>query len=141
MSYQNSANFSKWFDELVSSIRVDEMQIITGVDPQEKQDFLKLFSENNFLDIVRKNSEGTGMLIILDLLANYFKGIKTRCIEFKLLSCQLSDSRILVYSVVKDDDEATMDQLFLLEAEVNAKYGNLGFHVSTTILEESDFHN
>jgi len=71
-------------------------------------------------------------------LSNYFAGIKTRNIELKSLSFQLSDSKILVWSVVKDDDEATMNQLFLLEAEINAKYSNFGFHVSTTILEESD---
>jgi hypothetical protein len=104
----------------------------------KKQDFWKPFLENNMLEIARKNRESSGMLIISDLLANYFAGIKTRNIELKSLSFQLSDSKILVWSVVKDDDEATMDQLFLLEAEINAKYGEYGFHVSTTILEESD---
>ena len=73
------------------------------------------------LEIARKNRESSGMLIIPDLLANYFGGIKTRNIELKSLSFQLSDSKILVWSVVKDDGEATMDQLFLFEAEVNAK--------------------
>jgi hypothetical protein len=135
---EKSADISKWFDELVSSIRVEEMQIVTGIAPKEKQDFWKPFLENNMLEIARKNRESSGMLIIPDLLANYFAGIKTRNIDLKSLSFQLSDSKILVWSVVKDDDEATMDQLFLLEAEINAKYGNFGFHVSTTILEESD---
>ncbi len=135
---EKSSDISKWFDELVSSIRVEEMQIVTGIAPKEKQDFWKPFLENNMLEIARKNRESSSMLIIPDLLANYFAGIKLRNIELKSLSFQLSDSKILVWTVVKDDDEATMDQLFLLEAEINAKYGNFGFHVSTTILEESD---
>ena len=51
---EKSADISKWFDELVSSIRVEEMQIVDGIAPKEKQDFWKPFLENNMLEIAHK---------------------------------------------------------------------------------------
>jgi hypothetical protein len=78
------------------------------------------------------------MLIIPELVTDYINGFKLREIKLSSLSLQLSDLNILVWAVVNDDDEETKDQLFLLEAEVNAKYSDYGLYISTTIMEKSD---
>lgn len=54
------------------------------------------------------------------------------------LALGLSESKILVWSEIKDDDEETEDALLLIEAKINGKYRPFGFYVNSTIIEESD---
>jgi hypothetical protein len=133
-----STDISQWFDNFVASIRAEELQLVSGIAIQEKKDFWKPLLENNTLEIAARTREAGSMLIIPELVTDYINGFKLRDIKLFSLSLQLSDSNILVWAVVNDDDEATMDQLFLLEAEVNAKYSDYGLHISTTIMEKSD---
>lgn len=133
-----STDTSKWFDNLIASIRSEEIQLVCGIATQEKKDFWKPFFEDNHLEIAKRSRESASILLIPNLLADYVNGIKRRKIDLVSLSFQLSDSIILVWAVVNDDDELSMDNLFLQEAEVNAKYCDHGFHISTTIMEKSD---
>ena len=50
----------------------------------------------------------------------------------------LSDSKILVWAVVDDNDEKTEDALIIAEAKVNGKYYEKGFYLNSTIIEKSD---
>jgi len=131
-------DISYWFDKLVSSIRTDELQLVTNIAPKDVKDFWKPFIEDNHLEIAKRSKESAFMLLIPDLLTDYIGGIKKREIDILSLSFQLSDSAILVWATVNDDDERAMDQLFLQEAEVNSKFDQYGLNISSTILEESD---
>jgi len=133
-----SADISQWFDDLVSTIRVEQIQLESGIAIKEKQDFWRPFLENNSLEIAVKSREMSSRLIIPELIGHYLSGLKERNVILNSLSLQLSDSKILVWAIVNDDDEKAMDQLFLQEAVVNAKYGDYGFHISTTVMEKSD---
>ncbi|MEI6143797.1 MAG: hypothetical protein WCP85_31245 [Mariniphaga sp.] len=135
---ENSTDISKWFDGFVAAIRADELQLVSGVADNKKREFWKPFLENNSLVIGARSRESGSMLIIPDLVADYLYKIRAQKIELVSLSLQLSDSKILVWAVVNDEDEQAMDQLFLQEAAINAKYGDYGFHISTTIVEKSD---
>ncbi|MDP3431909.1 MAG: hypothetical protein Q8T04_02950 [Bacteroidota bacterium] len=129
---------SKWFDTFVASIRVDEIKLKSGIASQEMKEFYKPLIENNFLEIAKNGRYAASVILIPFLITDYINGIKERDINLRSLSFQLSDSIILVWAVVNDDDEQAMDRLFLQEAEVNAKYKGHGFHISTTIMEVSD---
>lgn len=131
-------DISNWFDHFVASIRSEEIQLVSGIASQEKNDFWKPIFENNHFEIAKRNRETASMLLIPKLFTDYVNGIKSRSVNLISLSFQLSDSIILVWAVVNDDDEQSMDSLFLQEAEVNAKYSDHGFHISTTIMEKSD---
>lgn len=135
---ENSTDIAKWFDSFVASIRVEELQLVSGIANKEKHEFWKPFLENNSLEIGSRSRENGSRLIIPELVSDYLFGIKERKVDLNSLSLQLSDSKILVWAVVNDDDEQAMDQLFLQEAVVNAKYGDYGFHISTTIVEKTD---
>lgn len=135
---ENSTDIAKWFDSFVASIRVEELQLVSGIANMEKREFWKPFLENNSLEIGSRSRENGSRLIIPELVSDYLYGIKQRKVDLNSLSLQLSDSKILVWAVVNDDDEQAMDQLFLQEAVVNAKYGDYGFHISTTIVEKTD---
>lgn len=129
---------SKWFDNFVASLRAEELQLVSGIANQEKKEFWKSVLENNNLELAYKSREMSSMMIIPDLLSHYILGLKKRNVALNSISLQLSDSKILVWAVVPNDDENAMNQLFLEEAVINAKYCDSGFHISTTIMEESD---
>ncbi len=133
-----SADTTQWFDNLVTTIRSEQLQLESGIADKEKQAFWKPMMENNSLQIALTTREMSSRLIIPELIINYLNGLKTRVVDINSLSFQMSDSKILVWAIVNDDDEDSMDQLFLQEAEINAKFAEYGFHVSTTIMEKSD---
>jgi hypothetical protein len=132
-----NATITQWFDNLVASIRGEQLQLESGIADREKQAFGNPIMENNSLQIALTSREMSSRLVIPQLIINYLNGLKKRTVEINSLSFQMSDSKILVWAVVNDDDEDSMDQLFLQEAEVNAKFAEYGFHVSTTIMEKS----
>ena len=131
-------DISQWFDNLVNSIRLEELQLVSGVADKVKQDFWRPLLENNNLDIALRSREMSSRLIVPELISDYLIGLRERNINLISLSLQLSDSKLLVWVVVNDDDEASGDQLFLHEAMINSKYSYYGFHISTTIMEKSD---
>jgi len=133
-----NADITQWFDNLVASLRGEQLQLESGIADKEKQAFWKPMMENNSLQIAVTTREMSSRLIIPELIINYLNGLKKRTVDISSLSFQMSDSKILVWAIVNDDDEDSMDQLFLQEAEVNAKFAEYGFHVSTTIMEKSD---
>lgn len=133
-----NTDITQWFDHFVASILSDEIQLVSGIATEDKKDFWKPFIEDNHLEIAKRSRESASILLIPNLLTDYVNGLKRRKIELVSLLFQLSDSIILVWAVVSDDDEQSMDALFLQEAEVNAKYSDHGFHISTTIMEKSD---
>jgi hypothetical protein len=134
----NTNNISSWFDNFVASIRADELLLETGLADEDKRSFWKAVIEDDMMEIGIRSREVGSKLIITKLLSNYITGINKRGIDLCSLSLQLSNSSILVWAIVNDDDDNSMDQLFLQEAETNAMFSDHGFHISTTIMEKSD---
>ena len=134
----NMNNISSWFDHFVASIRADELLLETGLADEDKRGFWKPLIEADMMEIGIRSREVGSKLIITKLLSNYITGITKRGVDLCSLSLQLSNSSILVWAVVNDDDEKSMNQLFLQEAETNATFSEYGFHISTTIMEKSD---
>ena len=50
----------------------------------------------------------------------------------------LSNSKLLVWSEIEDNDEDMEDALLIAEAKVNGKYQKDGFYINSTIVEKSD---
>ena len=85
-------DISYWFDKLVSSIRTDELQLVTNIAPKDVKDFWKPFIEDNHLEIAKRSKESAFMLLIPDLLTDYIGGIKKREIDILSLSFQLRNN-------------------------------------------------
>jgi len=87
------------------------------------------------LELVR---ESTSMNFIKELMVDYMKELQTHNKLPLKLAVALSDSKIIVWAEVDDNDEETEDALLLTEAKINSKYFQYGFYINSTILEKSD---
>jgi hypothetical protein len=76
--------------------------------------------------------------LIKSLVLDYLTRLKTLDRHPEKLALGLSDSKIMIWAEIEDDDEELEDQLLILEAKMNAIYNENGFYVNSTILEKSD---
>lgn len=74
------------------------------------------------------------------MLIDYIQEINERSIKLIDIALDNTNSGLLVWAIIDDDDENAEDNLLLSAAKVNAKYNQFGFAISSTILEKSDKH-
>ena len=82
--------------------------------------------------------EESSKYFITRIVQEYISELNNRKAKPVSLALQLSDSKILVWAVIKDDDESCEDKIFLAEAVVNSRFYQYGFYISTTLVEEYD---
>lgn len=128
----------KWFDDLVSSIRVDQLQLETNTASAEKETFYNNFISGNHIENMAEMRSITSKTFIEELVFFYLKELKLRAVHLEKLAFVLSDAKVLVWAEINDNDDSNEDNLLLSEAKTNAHFSKYGFHVSSTIVEESD---
>lgn len=134
----NPEAINSWFTELIDDIKTDHFLFSQDVTTPEKRKF--------YTDLISGNTEATlstirtasSMYFISNIIKDYLQELKTAQKRPLKLAMGLSDSKLLVWAVVKDNDEKTEDTLLIAEAKVNGKYQEKGFYLSSTIVEESD---
>lgn len=128
-----------WFDDFISSIKVDQVLHQTDLmDPAKKHIYDAMIADNQ--DVVFNSAmQMASTHFIMKLVEKYFielfsdkKHIPSR------LAFDLSDSKILVWAEIENDDEQAEDKLILAAAKVNSLFFDYGFHLSSTIVEKSD---
>lgn len=129
---------SSWFDKIVHSLRSDQLTLEADVASEETKEFYHTLMHGSLLDATIKTRELTSVELIRKVIYDYAGALQ----EFKAsplkLAFDFGDSKVMVWAVVKDDDADTEDKLLLAEAKANAINTQFGFHVSSTIMEESD---
>lgn len=127
-----------WFDEMVQNLRYDQMLLETEIIGKEKKDIYNAFitGDQDFLhNYARQNSSNYFITKMVDF---YFKDlIKTKSKPCKI-ALELSNSKILVWVEIKDEDEIMENALILAEAKINSLFYQYGYHISSTIVESSD---
>lgn len=127
-----------WFDEMISNIRYDQLLLETDLlEKQKKEVYDAMISGNqDFMhDYARKTSSA---FFIKNLIDSYFIELISRKKTPNRLALELSNSKILVWAEIKNDDEETEDALILAAAKVNNTFSKYGFHLSSTIVEVDD---
>jgi hypothetical protein len=127
-----------WFNTLVAQLQSDQLQLESNIASPEKKDLystLMTGKDEEFAELMREKST---IYFIEKIIVDYLTELKTRSCEPLKLALELSNSQVLVWAEIKDDDEKTEKDLILAEAKVNVKYDKFGFYVSSTIIEESD---
>lgn len=130
--------YNRWFDNLVDELRVDQLMIKADVlESHEKSMYDAMISDNQeyIHDYARKASS---MFFFKSLVSSYIAELTDRKAQPIKLALDLSNSKLLVWAVINDDDETTENALILAAAKVNSDYGKYGFHISSTIVENSD---
>ncbi len=134
----NTVVLDEWFGNFIDSIKTDHFLITEDIAPVEKKRLYNDLIFGNQRSLVSKMRETSTMYFITEIITEYVKEIKNQHKHPLKLALALSDSKILVWSVINDNDEETEDALLIAEAKINGKYHQNGFYLNSTILEKSD---
>lgn len=141
-SHQDSLNCTcdvdDWFDTFVAHLRADQVQLLTNLATKEKSEFYNLMMSGDMNRITHASRNMTSVQFIKSIIFEYIQELNSRQCRPANLAFNFSDAKVLVWAVISDNDEKTEDDLLMAEAKVNAKYHQYGFHISSTILEQSD---
>lgn len=135
---QNISSSENWFQEIIHSIKVDELMYRTDTMEKEKRRMFNNMMDNNFEQVARDTRKLASKLIIPSMLDEYFKLISHKFNSLKKLAFEMSDSKILVWVEITQNDEDTEDTLILAEAKINGDFLKDGFRLLTTIVEDCD---
>lgn len=134
----SSENVEAWFDGMVANLRYDQALLENDILEKSKLETYKVLMSGDHEKMFYLGRETSSMYFITNMVENYFKELVKAQSEPSKIALELSDSKILVWAEIKDGDETMEDALILAEAKTNAYYSKYGFHISSTIVEDSD---
>lgn len=135
---ENQQDTNQWFDDMISNLRVDQLLLEADVLQKHKKEVYEAMISGNhdFMhDYARKTSS---VFFIKNLIDSYFIELVERKAIPNRLALELSNSKVLVWAQINNDDEQTEDALILTAAKVNNEFSKYGFYISSTIVEEDD---
>src|SRR5690606_21881805 len=135
---ENQQDTNQWFDDMVSNLRVDQLLLQADVLEKHKKEVYEamLLGDHDFMhNYARKTSSA---FFIKNLIDSYFIELVERKAIPNRLALELSNSKVLVWAEIDNDDDKTEDALILTAAKVNNEFSKYGFHISSTIVEEDD---
>ena|SRR5690554_4762250 len=127
-----------WFDNMVANLRYDQTLIENDILEEEKKKIYDamISGDHNFMHSYARQSSSA--FFITNMVEAYLKEIIKSKSKPKNLALELSNSKILVWAEIKEDDDLMEDALILAEARINAYFSKYGFHISSTIVEDAD---
>lgn len=135
---KNKDQIDEWFGSLIQGIQTDHFLLKENIASEDTKKFYTAAMSGNELSVAAQVRETSSRFFITKLVFDYLKEIITfKKIPLKL-ALGISDSKIMVWSEINDNDDATEDALLLAEARVNNKYQANGFFINSTIIEKSD---
>jgi len=129
---------SKWFDELIATINTHRLMLETDVANNEHKNFYNLLITGSEIEISAMGHELTRISILKNMLIDYLQEISNKKIKPEKIAFNHTNSGLLVWAVIADNDEKSENDLLLSAAKINSKYSKYGFSINSTILEKSD---
>lgn len=136
---QNSTTANEaWFDAMVANLRYDQLLLETDVlEGDKKKVYDALISgDDNFMHNYAR--QASSAFFITNMVETYLKELIQSKRKPNKIALELSNSKILVWAEIVENDELMEDALILAEAKINASFSKYGFHISSTIVDESD---
>jgi hypothetical protein len=127
-----------WFEGFMHILRTDYVMMEQNVATPQKAAFYNLLANGDANDINFVSRQQSSVHFLQRLVVAYLDELQRRHALPSKLAMGLSNAKILVWAEIGDDDEALEDQLRLAEAKVNAQFDEFGFHLTSTIVEQSD---
>lgn len=128
----------QWFSDFIDHLNVDHMLIKEKVATKEKTDYYNKLIFGGQEDLMSETRHLSTRFFLSKLIFEYVQELKTLNKMPEKLALGLSDSKVMVWAQISDDDESAEDALFLAEAKVNSNYHQKGFFINSTIVEKSD---
>lgn len=128
----------QWFDSLVHHLRTDEFILTENLASDDKVKHYETLMFGDKEQIQYHSKTSSSMYFIKKMLYSFISLLKERDVKFSKMALDLSDSKILAWVELFDNDEKSEDNLIISEAKVNAEFEKFGFKISTTYVETSD---
>lgn len=138
ISHNSSQKRDDWFERMLNSLQVDYLQLQTDTADEEKKRMYDIMINGKYSEMFSDMRRTSSQFFIEQLIKEYLNELKKRQVTPKQIAFDLSDAKVLVWTEINDSDENSEDGLILAEAKINAKYSKYGFHISSTIVENSD---
>lgn len=127
-----------WFTAFIDHLKTDHLLLTSKVAPEETIRFYNALITGDEMFLAAQARKISTVQFIKKLVYDYLSEFNKYGRNPLKLALGLSESKILVWSEIEDNDEETEDALLLAEAKVNGKYRPYGFYVNSTIIEKSD---
>ncbi|MEO7046838.1 MAG: hypothetical protein ABI091_16165, partial [Ferruginibacter sp.] len=134
----NQDELDNWFESFIDDIKTDHLLLSTGIANEDKRNLYKAIINNDGLGLAKRARDVSTMVFIKALVQEYLKELVHQKNMPLKLALGLSDSKILVWSEIEDNNEEMEEALLIAEAKVNGKYYNHGFYINSTIIESCD---
>jgi len=127
-----------WFDDMVANLRYDQTLLENEILEEDKKKFYDalISGDVNFMHNYARQT--SSVFFITNMVEAYFKELIQSKSKPSKIALELSNSKILVWAEIVEDDELMEDALILAEAKINSYFSKYGFHISSTIVENSD---
>ena len=135
-----SVNEENWLDDFIDQVSanllVDKMQLETGTASDEKEKIYSGIKAGDPTDLLSKMKSEAQQYFVTRIIIDYLNLIKENLPE--KLAFDYDDNEVLIWAVVKDDDENIERALIRAEAKVSASYYEHGYCLNTMIMEASE---
>lgn len=130
------ATLDPWFDQLVATLRAHQLQLETKTASSIIEEAYAIFLSGSYDQQFRFSKELAQRHFVSKILLDYTQLFADK--RPRQLAVDFNDSEVLVWAEINDDDEAMERFLILAEAEINARYYQYGFAMTTMVVEVSD---
>lgn len=134
----DQTKIDNWFDEFIHDIQTDKFLLKEGIASKETKNIYETLMGEDVEKTLLLGREISDKFFFRKMVIDYMLELKNREATINKLAFDIGSSKILSWVVINDLDEKSEDELIMAEATVNAKYHQYGFHLSTTIIENSD---
>lgn len=134
-----NARMDEWFDNMIATLTAHQFQIQENIASPQIQSFYEKLAFSNQDQIAFQGKQLAQahfvQRIILEFVQIFFESNPN---VPQKLAFYFTDSKVLAWVEINDDDEEMENHLITTEAKVNAKFHQFGFDVEMTIVEKCD---
>lgn len=125
-----------WFDELISTLRVHELQLDTQTIHPDLKKFYDVVISKNFDEMFRLNKAAAQEFFVKKIVVEYLRILGDNLPN--KLAFDFNDSEVLVWAEIERDDQKMESLLTQAEAKISALFHPYGFDMESMIVENSD---
>ena len=128
----------RWFDEIVASLRVDQLQLETGTAPADKRAHYDRLMSGDPEQILLSQQVAVTRHFVGQLLRRFVMLALPHLPRISAMAATANDAEVLMWIELREEDELLEDQLTMIEAEVNAEFHAKGYDLDLMIVEAED---
>ena len=132
------SNLDSLFSQIIDQLKADHFMMCTDTATNETKEFYTALLNGDEFKIISGMRVTSSLYFIKRIVLEYLTELKLGDKLPLKLAMGLSDSKLLVWSEIEDEDDKMEDALLIAEAKVNGKYHANGFYINSTIIEKSD---